>query len=83
MKQAARMMTPMRNLEPNVLVELRSGKYPLVDTDGLQYLEVPSGKKGLLLETVGRSPKNRQAWHVLLEGAVILVWDDHLGTPTL
>ena len=76
-------MIPMRNLEPNILVELAPGKYPLVDTDGLQYLQVPSGKKGLLLETVGRSPKNCQAWHVLLEGTVILVWDDHFGAPAL
>lgn len=72
----------MRHLEPNVLVELSSGKYPLVDSDGLHFLEVPRGKKGLLLETVGSSPKNRQAWHVLIEGAVILVWDDHIGAPT-
>ena len=72
----------MRNLEPNVLVELRPGRYPLVDSDGLQFLEVPHGKKGLLLEIVGKSPKNSQAWHVLIAGAVILVWDDSLGAIT-
>ncbi len=77
------MMTPMRNLEPNILVELRSGKYPLVDSDGLQFLDVPGGQKGLLLEEVGRSPRDRHAWHVLVEGAVILVWDDNLGAPSL
>ena len=82
MRQEARMMKPMRNLEPNILVELRSGKYPLVDSDGLNYLNVPRGKKGLLLETVGRSPKNSRAWHVLVEGNVVLVWDEHIGVPS-
>ncbi len=71
----------MRNLEPNVLVELRSGRYPLVDSDGLHFLEVPIGQKGLLLEVVGKSPRNSQCWHVLIEGAVILVWDDNIGAP--
>lgn len=80
MKQAVRMKIPMRTLEPNVLVELRSGKYPLVDSDGLNFLEVPCGKKGLLLENIGRPTKGIQAWHVLVEGSVILVWDDHIGS---
>lgn len=75
------MKKPMRNLEPNILVELRSGKYPLVDSDGLNYLDIPRGKKGLLLENVGRSPKNSNAWHVLVEGNVVLVWDENIGEP--
>ena len=69
----------MRTLEPNILVELKSGRYPLVDTTGIQFLEVGVGKKGLLLEKLGHSNKGVEAWHVLFEGSVILVWDDHLG----
>lgn len=79
MKTAAGMMNLMRIPEPNVLVDLVGGRYPLVDSEGVQFLEVPDGKRALLLEKVGSSPKNRQCWHALVEGAVILVWDDHFG----
>ena len=72
----------MRTLEPNILVELKSGRYPLVDTTGLQFLEVGAGKKGLRLEKLGCSSRGAVAWHVLFEGSVILVWDDHLGGRT-
>ena len=73
----------MRNLKPNALVVLKEGKYPLVDSDGIHFLEVPAGKKALLLERVGISPQKRQCWHILLEGSVILVWDDYfeLSSP--
>jgi hypothetical protein len=76
------MECPTTNKKPTGgLVFLKSGKYfkvsPLPPDDKNKFFEIEEQAQGILLEHQGIL-RDANCWHVLVDGTVILVWDDNI-----
>ncbi len=67
------------NKDASKLVRLKPGRYLRVNESPSEWLSIDSECSALLIENQGSGSKGSNCWHVLVDGSVLLAWDDNFG----